>query len=688
MRPNSNKLVKPILLAAVLLVIPSLLIAAQSAPNPVNPADPPEPPEVTRVMVTVVPLSLENQQLADQYLEAIEQLENVINDYVIYFEKFNREKLREYQISFETFAHGLESGLYSQDPTHLAHDLDEYIDLLRGNEARLRASNKSRDKKLYRLIRGLRRELAVVLDLIEDAITSQDEQKVFAESFRVYVSHQLRESEIRFPRVKPEGFARQYEQALKNYLESLEILSEQSQLEALEFLEQIEALEGMDLVENMELLIELSLEQQKEVLKALESIELDFTRDNEPVIVYTHKKHDAMAPMATIDGIVNPGPKKYHDSNVRSFNGSLGISSRQMPVYITHPRGELHVTGWNESVVSAELYVVVDAPTEKDRDAFLESVKLKMGQDKDGYFAETVFPRLTNPNLRVVESVLRVKVPSQNRVICNHSFGEVTVKRLNFGALIKGNNSSITASYINGRLKIENSLGTINVNRIDGSVQISNTSGQIFISECSARGKVSSSAGLISLSDSYGDFTLVNSGPINVVDHTGNVDIENYNGSVTLLNITGNVSVYSTLQPIIVENIEGRVILENRNADIKAYQISESLEASTSHANIEAGWIGDQFELRNDHGNITLEIGTEPSNTSKVSSTSGHINLIVSSDSDLLVTATANDGSISSDFPMNLSADGPVKSARILIGKGSNRLILKSVHGSIRIEEL
>ena len=116
--------------------------------------------------------------------------------------------------------------------------------------------------------------------------------------------------------------------------------------------------------------------------------------------------------------------------------------------------------------------------------------------------------------------------------------------------------------------------------------------------------------------------------------------------------------------------------------------ISESLNAKTSHASIEASWVGQQFDLSTDDGNITLEVGSELKGTSKVFCVSGEINLLVPAEADILMTALADGGSISSDFSMETSDEGLIKSARIKIGDGSNRLVLKTVHGSIKIEEL
>ena len=667
------------LLVAFLLVCSVALNAQEPPPEPKGV---PEVPPTPTIVIEVNDLSLANRQIADQYLEAIEQLENTFDDYANYFENFDSKLLRDYNITFERFAQGIETNIYSRNPAHLVQDLEEYIDLLRGNETSLRSSTSRSDKKLYRLIRSLRRELAVVLDLVEDALADQKQSKEFEDDLRKYISYQLKENQIHISVVEQEAFARQYEQALKEYAKSLELLSEELRLQELKSLEQLAILEGMKLSENKNWLVELSIEQQREVLKALKSIDFEFTPGNEPVIVHTRKNP---AIHGYIDGLTRSKNAKSGD---RSFTGSLGVTSEQMPIYISHPRGDLRITGCNKSVVSAELYIEVNAPTEKDRENFLEAVKLNMGQDKDGYFVETVFPRLTNSYTRVVKSVLEINIPSENRAICDHSYGEVDIERLDYGALIKGNNSEITATNISGRLKIENCLGSVTIDRVEGSAQITNSSGRILITECSIRGKISNSDGLVSLADSEGNFNIVNSGPINIVDHSGNIDIENYNGSVSLLNITGDVNAYSTLQPLIVENIDGEVTLENRNADIKAYQISKSLRANTSFANIEANWIGEQIDLKNNQGNIIVEIEQSLQIDSRITTTSGKINLIMPVESDLLISAVADEGTISSDFPMDLSEKGSVQSAKILIGRGSTKLVLKAIHGSIVIEEL
>lgn len=676
-----RSLVPALIIAAIVLFV-SVAAFAQTTPPPA----PPVPPVPPQGIVTSL-LDLREKQLADQYVEAIEQLEGTIDDYVIYFEKIDSDKLKKYNLSFDSFAKGIESGTYSQDPTLLADDLENIIDQLRDHETSLRDSHEKTDRKLYRLFKGFRHDLTIVLDIVEDVISQRHHQEDFKEQTEIYVSEQLKLSKVKITRLEQEAFARQWEMAIKQYQKAIEELSTTSRQQALSSLKELKVLQDIQLTDSLEALTELPLDQQKQVLQALEQFDIKLTEDNEPVIVFT----DINPKYPTAPRLIAPGdnkaPKASDDDNARSFTGSLGISSSKLPIYITHPRGELVVTGWNNSSVSAELYVEVSSPSASDRDKFLEGVTLKMGQDKDGYFAEPVFPRLTNTSTSVTKSILKIKVPRMNRVICNHSFGDVKVDRLDNAALIKGSNSNITASEINGSLRIENTLGEVNAERVEGDIQISNSSGEIYISDCYGRGRISNASALISVNDCEGEFDLVNTGPIIVKRHSGSIEIENYNGAVTVKDVTGDVDAYNTLQLLTVMDVTGSASLENRNADIVASDISGVLQATNSHGNIVAKESGFQFNLKNDHGNISFSVDTGPERRSTLQTNSGEIILTVPEDADLIVDAIAEDGSIDSDFPMERDDDHDIKQARVTIGSGTNNIKTKSLHGSIRIKQ-
>lgn len=638
-------------------------------------------------------LDFHQQLYAEQYCETLEQLEEILDDYGDYFSRIDPSILENYQISFELFAQGLEESRYSENPANLQKDLSRYVKHLSTVSSRLQPSSGKENQKLYHLVRNLRRELAILLDLVEDNLSELNRDGSFDKAIQMYVAHHLAANEVKITRLKQDVFAKQFEQAMQQYLVTLEQLSEDTRLLLLDSLQNLEVLKDFRLAEDWDKLIDLDFVQMEAVIRGLSAFDLDHTERGEPIIVY-HEFIPPSHPVAPVapapptglpDVVMTPGSTKQAS---RHLSGSLGISSYQMPIYITQPVGRLTIEGWQNNMVSAKLSVTVEAETDHERENFLSEIRLDIGQEKGGYYVEVIFPRLTNPNTRVVTSKLEIMTPAKNRIICDHSFGKLTARQLFGGALIKGNNSDIELSNISGKLKVENSLGPIVVDRIKGNLTIVNHSGKIFVSHSSARTKITNSSGLVSVTNSEGELTIVNSGPVKVVDHIGTVDAENRNGSITLLNIVGDVSAYGSQQPLTVENVIGNVTLENRNADIRAFQISQSLYATTTYAEIIVSGVKGGLKLKGDHSDIYIDLIEGLSEVSKITSNSGTIHLSVSPEANLLVSAITIDGSIGSSFPIDIKEKGEARSGTLKLGDGSPNLILKGTHSDIIIREL
>ncbi len=573
------------------------------------------------------------KQAADEYIEALEQLQTTLNDYSSYFSRVNDATLKAYQISFEQFARGIDRGTYAENPDFLDEDMTAFIKNLKEQEAKLKENPSDENKKLYKLIYSLRKEMTILNDLVQGEIAHRLQQYcVNQEQVQKYLELAVKQQKIHIKTIEQAAKAAHYAHAGDTVLVA-----------------PIPDIEVPQIV----------------------------VRPVTPVTPETPE----------VPFEVQVGPKGSQIGLVRKYVDTLPIASSQTPIYITQPAGQLTVNGWNRNMVVATLEVEVVASTHEAEKVFVSKTALRIAIEKNGYYIEAVFPKLTDPQTKVVNATMVLSVPQRNPIICDNSFGSVTATNIGADLMIKGRYSTISATEIGGNLRIENSMRPISLSNIFGTIDVLNSNAPVSLSSCEGDITIRNQSGVINVVNSKGDLSLVNSGSITVLDHTGQVDIENSNGPVKVMNLTGDLKAYNSFQPMVIRYVDGSVNVENSNSEIKASQVAGSLEATNKFGNIIAEDLGGPIRLSSENGNVLVTLGDDLTGISSITTMSGNISISIPKNSDMMLTAVAENGGINSSFPMQIQDHQRGQSGEIKLGNGDNKLSLKGKNSTIVIKE-
>ena len=681
--------------ALVVAAATGLVLSAVANP-PTRPADPPDPPDAP----DDVSIGYEARKAADDYLEAIEELEHILGSYAAYFSELDREMVEEYGLTFEQFSKGIEQGTYAREPQRLANDIRDLTEHLRSLERQLRSSDTRDDRKLYRQIKGFRRELKAVRALLEeDIVPGLDEQKENSERIQQYLEHEIALADYQM--------GRHYEELQK--LKELEILSDRGRMEDLERKyilwpdgsqrllgsEALAELEELDL-EELEKLPELIGFDAQKLADAIDQLEIHVTDDGGVYMLAPHSDPPRIlffSPSGDLVRIPYPrteSPKisdkgKGGDWYAGEWADTLRVRDKHSPIYISHPLGTVDIKGWEGDLIAAELKVNVSGGSDDSREEFTDGTSLRLSERRSSYMVETAFPELSDTRINIGSSVLELYVPAECELICDNSFGDIRIADIRSGVMVKGYYSGVDISDVKGQVRIENTMGKVLLSDIVGEIDLINSYGPVAVADCRGELTIENTGHSITVSDSRGRLTLVNSGPVKVVEHAGPVDIENSNGPVTVRNLTGDLVAFNSYQPLMVEHVIGSAKLENTNALIQVAAISMELQARNKYGDIIAESLAGPVELYNDDGQIALVLDNNYRGPSTVTSSSGGVELIVPEDMDILLQIDSDDGDITTDFPLTESSQGRSQMKQIVRGDGSERLLVTTKRSPINI---
>jgi hypothetical protein len=233
--------------------------------------------------------------------------------------------------------------------------------------------------------------------------------------------------------------------------------------------------------------------------------------------------------------------------------------------------------------------------------------------------------------------------------------------------------------------KVEGSIRTLSVNNVSGPVQIEgwgeNHIQVHYVKQ--ARGRQALGDFRVEIEKQSDGLKIRPLYPVSAGALFGSVSFE--------------IKVPAALKEIQVHNVSGRIQVQNLTADIdqELETVSGSIEtersgnlrANSTSGSIDFSFAGKTLHVRSISGRITGEIrGLERDGSADLETVSGAVDLEAFSGLDAALRLSSLSGSISCDFPVQITEK---KEHRLegRIGRGSAPLSIKTVSGSIRLEQ-
>ena len=216
----------------------------------------------------------------------------------------------------------------------------------------------------------------------------------------------------------------------------------------------------------------------------------------------------------------------------------------------------------------------------------------------------------------------------------------------------------------NASLQVSNMLNDVIINHKNGDIRIDSIGGNVTIDavghkKANQQIKIKSIENRLKLKSGHVAVELEN---IN-----GAVDIEHQYGELRASNINANLSYSGKKSSVFMNRIQGFLQIKSLSGDIVCDGFYDGMRAEVHNGTLKMEprvTIKRSIECKVDHGNITLR---------------------VADDCSMLLDIVAENGSINSEFPLPVSAEGKYSYAKGAINKGYPMVRLEVKKGSASI---
>jgi DUF4097 and DUF4098 domain-containing protein YvlB len=181
-------------------------------------------------------------------------------------------------------------------------------------------------------------------------------------------------------------------------------------------------------------------------------------------------------------------------------------------------------------------------------------------------------------------------------------------------------------------------------------------------------------------------------GSIHVMDVEGPARLRTSNGGIHANNLKGNLDVSTSNGGIEVEELDGSAVLKTSNGRVRAEGVRGQLEAETSNGgiSIHLATADPGHPIRLDTSNGSIDLTVDQANQNDVTATTSNAGITVHMPPSIgaRLKAHTSNGSISSDFEVQVQGQISKHSLEGTIGQGGPVLDLSTSNGSIHLEKL
>ncbi|MBD3257511.1 hypothetical protein GF377_03685, partial [candidate division GN15 bacterium] len=135
----------------------------------------------------VIQLDQRDRELADEYLDILEQVQDLVEDYRAELEDIEEITNDSHDESLDHLRNGLRSDRYVDDPQLLMDDITLLIQDLKDIESEQKTIHNTNRPKSARVVRNLRRNLVMMIELIEDYTDTNARKLLRRDDMREYI---------------------------------------------------------------------------------------------------------------------------------------------------------------------------------------------------------------------------------------------------------------------------------------------------------------------------------------------------------------------------------------------------------------------------------------------------------------------------------------------------------------------
>ena len=401
---------------------------------------------------------------------------------------------------------------------------------------------------------------------------------------------------------------------------------------------------------------------------------------------------------ATVTGTVSSSSQNL---DKREIHESLTLADGGM-VSLSNTSGNIRVTSWQENRV--ELNAVKHARNESD----WQQVAIEINARPNQIEVRTIYPR-GKSNSTSVDYELKVPRSALLSNISSTS-GDVAITGPVARVTARSTSGNVTATDITGDANLNSTSGNVRGEHIGGALSISSTSGNLIIHDVASRLTARATSGDIQIAKVRDDATVnVSSGEIRMEEIGGRVNANAASGGVTIRQVGGDVTATSMSDNVMIQDVRGRVTATAISGNVTVRQAEEGVRANSVSGNILIAQTKGRLEAETVSGSVTLQdVDAHDLRIKSLSSSvryqgklysdgvyelqshNGDVVLVIPADSEFNLSAQTFNGSINTEFPLQISSGaiggrGPVRG---VVGKGGAQVSAISFNGSIHIKKI
>ncbi|MFH2049864.1 MAG: hypothetical protein ABIJ12_10510 [bacterium] len=597
-------------------------------------------------------ISKEAMQIAEEYADILKELQELTLDYSRTFSKIRYESSLPQLEELNSLIVKLANGEYLEDIDRLTNDLDDVRAKLREQELKTKEKAKYFDEdkrketlKALKLSQSLRRDL---------------------ESFDIILNE-----DINFRL-----------QNLKTLTNEIQICLNQISLEELDIY-----------LENFTKYIKIIGDSVNNIyIQNYDGDSLIFVVPEVPDVpeVSDNDAEEAPAPVPPVE--IKPYSYFYLQKSGQSiatkeFTDSLKVKSSRVPIYINNPTGNLQITGWNKKFIYVNSVLEVTSTSENEASYVTNNTNLKFVSDNSGVVIEIQIPKIKNSQTSINNYELEIKVPRDNPLIGNSSYGSVSLENLENKITFKSTKSDVYIGSIIGDINITNDGGPLDIEEVEGLIEVKNNFSPISLTQCIGDIKAQNTFAAVKVTECEGDIEINNSGPINLSDNNGNVIIANTKGFIDIQKHNGDITAKNSYEPLILDDIDGAVNVINQRGIIKAQYITGTFKAVNEYAPIFAYHNEGLLDLNNTRGLIDVIWADGDEGASTITSQFGEVKLAMDEYIDLNFKAKMINGKIISVFPIKIKSTGTTQEGEYIFGDGGPTLTVNGTNSTITLNK-
>lgn len=385
--------------------------------------------------------------------------------------------------------------------------------------------------------------------------------------------------------------------------------------------------------------------------------------------------------------------KEFHQAYDLTANGTIGIYNTS---------GAVRITSWNENRVK------VDAIKRGRNEAEFAKVQIEVTARPERVEVRVIYPGGFNWRGGGVSVDFDVKVPRGASVNpANTSSGDLNIVGPIERVVARASSGNVFAQDITDTASLTSTSGNVAAAKIGGELRANSTSGNVTITEAGSRVFATASSGSIRVTGARDDVTAtVNSGDIKLEKIGGRATVRSNSGWVVVNDIGGDVQATSMTDDVTISKVKGRAVISAISGNvslreiaegIKATAVSGSINISDSKGRIEALTTSDSIILTNldsseviaksTTGNVQFTGKIHENGSYEFESFNGEVLLFLSPDSNFSLSAQTHNGSLNTEFPLQLGRSTGGNFLSGTVGKGGADIRVKSFNGSVRIKK-